>query len=196
MGARQDSPLTSVRSAEAFGVEYMLPVGRRIESRPYTLSLPTGKIPKKIGMLANGFPDADKFLEKLSVPLAKLWPGTEFRVVEKASADQLNIGIQEPLLTELADECDAIVIAWGHCGSCTGGVTRDAVAFEERGIPSVVVVCDIFWDYFAWMGQAMGLSDIPRIKIPFPLSGTGESNQLAWADRIAPEVVAKLEGRQ
>jgi len=195
MAIPQATPLSLVRN-DPYGVEYMLPVGRRITSRVYNLSLTPGKVPKKIGMLANGFPDADKFLEKLAAPLSRLWPGTEFRVVEKASADQLNIGIQEPLLTELSSDCDAIVIAWGHCGSCTGGVTRDAVAFEERGIPCVVIVCDIFWDYFAWMGEAMGLSDIPRLKIPFPLSGTGETRQLEWAERLAPEVVATLEGRQ
>jgi hypothetical protein len=174
-------------------VEYMLPVGRQIETKNYNLGLEPGTAPKKVGLLANGFPDADNFLRKLSVPLANLWPETEFRVDEKASADQLNIGIQEPLLSELCEECDAIIIAWGHCGSCTGGVTRDAVAFHERGIPCVVIVCDIFWDYFHWMGESMGLKDIPRVKIPFPLSGTGDDNQIKWAGDIAPLVVQELE---
>lgn len=177
------------------GVEFMLPKGRYASSEPYELALPPGTVPTRVAMLANGFPDADNFLEKLAVSLGRIWPETEFVAAVKASADQLNIGIQEPLLTELTESCDAAVIAWGHCGSCTSGVTRDALAFTARGIPNVTLICDIFWDYSAWLGKAMGLTGIPKLQIPFPLAGTPEANQTDWADRLAPDVVAKLEGR-
>jgi hypothetical protein len=143
-------------------------------------------------MLSNGFPDADKFLAKQAQELAKLWPNTRFRFEVKASADQLNIAVPEPLLSSMAAECDAVVIAWGHCGSCTSGVTRDGILFADRGIPTVTLVCDIFWDYAEWLGGALGTTDLPRLQIPFPLAGTGEANQRSWAERLAPQIVEKL----
>jgi len=176
-------------------VEYMRPTGPRITSRDYAelnLGLPPGTTPAVLGMLASGFPDADKFLLKQAEYLAGLWPATRFRFEEKAGADQLNICIQEPLLTSMADECDAVVIAWGHCGSCTSGVTRDGILFADRGVPTVTLVCDIFWTYSEWLGAALGTSGLPRLQIPFPLSGTGEANQRQWAQDLAPQIVQKL----
>ncbi len=163
-------------------IEYMIPKSVPLQSKEYNLGLPAGFVPRKVAMLANGFPDADKFLAKQVEALARLWPGTTFRIDKKASADQLNIGIQEPLLSELAEDCDAVVIAWGHCGSCTSGVARDAIAFAERGIPSVM----------EWIGGSLGMTNLARVQLPFPISGTGEKNQLACAERLAPEIVRSL----
>jgi hypothetical protein len=176
-------------------VEYLRPTGVRREIRDYvdlSLGLSPGAEPAVIGMLANGFPDADKFLQKQAEALRKFWPDTRFRIEAKAGADQLNIAVQEPLLSSMVEECDAVVIAWGHCGSCTSGVTRDGLLFADRGIPTVTLICDIFWDYSAWLGGALGLANLPRLQIPFPTSGTGEANQRAWAERLAPQIVEKL----
>lgn len=172
--------------------QYVLPTSAPRETRAYALGLPGRAPPRRIGLLANGFPDADKYLAKQAAAIARLWPDTEFRIDRKANADQLNIGIQEPLLSELAADCDAMVIAWGHCGSCTSGVMRDAIAFAERGIPSVTLICEIFWDYSEWIGAALGMTELPRVQLPFPISGTGEENQIACAERIAPAIVESL----
>lgn len=172
-------------------IQYVEPVGARVECIPYSLAL-LEKNPRKVGMLANGFPDADKYLEKQAAALARLWPDTSFRIDKKANFDQLNIGVQEPLLSELVDDCDAIIIAWGHCGSCTSGIVRDAIAFAKRGIPSVMLVCDVFWEYSGWMGTALGMSELPKVRLPFPISGTGEANQIACAENVASEIAACL----
>jgi hypothetical protein len=172
-------------------VTYVLPTSAPRSSRDYDLAL-ADRPPRRVGLLANGFPDADKYLAKQAAAIAKLWPGTEFRIARKANADQLNVGIQEPLLSDLVEDCDAMVIAWGHCGSCTSGVMRDAIAFAERGVPSVTLICEIFWDYSEWIGTALGMKNLPRVELPFPISGTGEQNQLAWAERIAPAIVENL----
>ena len=176
-------------------VEYMLPVGKRREIRSYALGLAPGASPQRVGMLANGFPGGDTFLLRLEAALRKLWPEAEFVHEVKASAKQLNIGIPEPLLDKMVGACDAVVIAWGHCGSCTSGVTRDAIAFEARGVPSVTLICDVFWEYSHWLGDAMALNGIPKVQIPFPLAGTSDARQDHWAAKIAPEVVAQMTAR-
>ena len=158
----------------------------------YDLGLPSDTIPRTVGMLANGFPDAEKYLAKQAEALAPHWPGTHFRISKKAGADQLNIGIQEPLLSQIVEDCDAVVIAWGHCGSCTSGIARDAIAFAERGVPSVMLVCEIFWEYSAWIGDALGMSNLAKVRLPFPVAGTGETAQRSCAERVAPEIVRSL----
>jgi hypothetical protein len=173
-------------------IEYAIPKSLTRQARVYDLGLPSGAVPRKVGMLANGFPDAEKYLAKQAEALAPHWPGTHFRISKKAGADQLNIGIQEPLLSEIVEDCDAVVIAWGHCGSCTSGIARDAIAFAERGIPSVMLVCEIFWEYSAWIGEALGMSNLARVRLPFPVAGTGETAQRSCAQRIAPEIVQIL----
>lgn len=173
-------------------VEFMLPRGEPLKFEHYNLGLDSKDPPRRVALLANGFPEADVFLEALAKVLREAWPETEFVPAVKASANQLNIGIREPLLSDLAESCDAVIIAWGHCGSCTSGVTRDAIAFYEKGVPSVTLICDIFWEYSAWLGPAMGLEAIPRVQIPFPLAGTSAENQADWARRVAPEIRQKL----
>lgn len=188
------NPGTST-AAKPAGIEYMLPTGHRREIRPYELGLPDNFQPRRVAMLANGFPDSDKYLARQAEALKKFWPDAEFIPAVKASTSQLNIGIRAELLEKLVDEegVDCVVIAWGHCGSCTSGVTRDAIAFESRNIPSVTLICDVFWDYAHWLGDAMGLSGIPKVQIPFPLAGTGVANWDDWATRVAPEIVDKMK---
>jgi hypothetical protein len=176
-------------------IEYAIPKSSPLSSKRYDLALPAGAEPRKVGMLANGFPDAEKYLAKQSEALARFWPDTSFRIDKKAGADQLNIGIQEPLLSELAEDCDAMVIAWGHCGSCTSGVARDAIAFAERGVPSVMLICEVFWEYSEWIGRALGMSDLARVRLPFPIAGTGEEVQRHCAERLAAEIIQSLGKR-
>lgn len=173
-------------------IEYLLPTSSPRHSLRYALALDPSRPPRRIGLLENGFPDADKYLEKQARALSAWLPDTSFRIARKASHEQLNIGIQEPLLGDMAADCDAIVIAWGHCGSCTSGVARDAIAFAEKGIPSVMLICEVFWDYSDWIGTSLGMRDLPRVKLPFPISGTGDENQIACAERVAPEILRQL----
>jgi hypothetical protein len=173
-------------------IEYLLPTSAPRTCRRYELALDSTRAPRRIGLLANGFPDADKYLEKQAKALARIWPSAEFRIEKKANHEQLNIGIQEPLLSEMANACDAVVIAWGHCGSCTSGVARDAIAFAERGVPSVMLICEVFWDYSDWIGTSLGMSGLARVKLPFPISGTGDNNQIECAERSAAEIVRSL----
>jgi hypothetical protein len=173
-------------------IEYVMPTPEPVEVRNYDLALDDTKRKLRIGLLANGFPDGEVFLTRLSDSLAEILPNVEFRLETKGHTDQLSACVKEPLLSDMAADCDGVIIAWGHCGSCTSGVTRDGIAFAKRGIPSVTLICDIFWDYSLWLDGALGMEDLPKVRIPYPMAGTGESNQRALAQKIAPEVMARF----
>jgi hypothetical protein len=59
-----------------------------------------------------------------------------------------------------------------------------------------MLVCEIFWDYSAWIGTALGMSNLARVRLPFPVAGTGETAQRQCAQRIAPQIVQNLHKTQ
>jgi hypothetical protein len=96
-----------------------------------------------VALLSNSYTDASRYLEYLSVEIANAVPELTFTLFEKEST----VGpANSSLLDEIADTADAVIAAYGHCGSCTSGTVRDAIAMGARGIPSVALVTDRFWD--------------------------------------------------
>ena len=56
------------------------------------------------------------------------------------------------------------------------------------GIPAVALVTEDFWPQGNFVAQSLGMPDIPRVKLPHPLAGTGEEN----LRRVAGETVADV----
>ena len=80
------------------------------EPEPYRLSceLDGGH---KIGLLANGFPDSERFLDAVERALVELVPGLE---VVRANKGNASIVAGEDILAAMSEECRAIVTAYGH----------------------------------------------------------------------------------
>ncbi|MBT5415764.1 MAG: hypothetical protein HOH66_00635 [Rhodospirillaceae bacterium] len=70
---------------------------------------------------------------------------------------------------------------------------RDSIAAARIGIPSVAFVTEAFWEQGNFVAQADGMPEVPRIKLPYPVAGTGEEALSALAGRVADEVIARLE---
>lgn len=70
---------------------------------------------------------------------------------------------------EQACRCDAVVAVLGDCGSCSSWTCRDAVSFEERGVPCVAVVTDPFARKTQFEAQALGLESIALVVLPHPV---------------------------
>lgn len=172
-------------------VTYIEPGSARRAPRAYDLTL-RHLDGAAIGLLSNGFPDCANYLARQAAALQRVLPSATFRIETKGSTDNLSACVAEPLLSDMAAGCDAVIIAWGHCGSCTSGVTRDAIAFAERGIPSVTLICEVFWDLSVWIAEALGMPDMPRIRIPYPVAGIGPQAQDAVAESIVPQILTKL----
>jgi hypothetical protein len=67
---------------------------------------------RRIGLLANGFPDSVNFLERLVEELSKRTPpGTAFTIHNKGNAAAVASDSQ---IAALAKESDAVVTAYGH----------------------------------------------------------------------------------
>ena len=70
---------------------------------------------------------------------------------------------------------------------------RDGIAVAQRGIPAVSLVTSDFWAQGDFMASSVGMPDLPRVKLPHPIAGTGAENINQIAHDIVSEVLDALE---
>ena len=69
---------------------------------------------------------------------------------------------------------------------------RDGIAIARTGIPAVALVTEKFWPQGDFVANSLGMPDIPRLRLPHPVAGTGEANMERVAEALAPAVVGSL----
>lgn len=77
----------------------------------YELSIDVTAAPTTIGLVANGFPDSEEFLNEVEKALAVVTPGASFARWNKRNASST---ISDDMLDEVLAACDAVVAAYGH----------------------------------------------------------------------------------
>lgn len=76
---------------------------------PYELALENNR--PTLGLLSNGFPDSENFLQIVGQVLAERMP--EATIVHYQKPDP-SIVASEEVLNQVASRCDALVAAYGH----------------------------------------------------------------------------------
>jgi len=69
---------------------------------------------------------------------------------------------------------------------------RDGIEAAKRGLPAVAFVTDDFWKQGGFIANAGGMPDVPKVKLPHPVAGTGHQAMHELADRICAEVIDRL----
>jgi hypothetical protein len=154
---------------------------------PYALAADLAKPRLVIGLFSNGFPDATTILNQVGQLLARRLPHATVELFERR--DPTTIAAPE-VIAEAAARCDAIVTALGHCGSCTSSTVRDAVNIARAGTPVAALVSEKFWGAGGFVARSVGMPDVPRVKLPYPIAGTGLARISAAAPAIADGVIA------
>jgi hypothetical protein len=57
------------------------------------------------------------------------------------------------------------------------------------------LVTDDFWPQGDFIANSLGMPDIPRVRLPHPVAGTGAVNLRKVAEEIAPQVFAALAAK-
>ncbi len=70
---------------------------------------------------------------------------------------------------------------------------RDGINLAKLGIPAVALVTEEFWPQGDFVAESLGMPDVPRIRLPHPIAGSGIENMRKVAQEIASQVVAALE---
>lgn len=78
---------------------------------PYDLRVDVESAPSTIGLVANGFPDSEEFLDQVEKALAVAVPHASFRRFNKHNASSM---ISDEMLNEVVGDCQAVVAAYGH----------------------------------------------------------------------------------
>ena len=78
---------------------------------PYELRVDAHAAPLTFGLVANGFPDSEEFLDQVEKALAVAVPDASFRRWNKNNASSI---ISDEMLDEVIADCQAVVAAYGH----------------------------------------------------------------------------------
>ena len=75
--------------------------------------LPRAELKSKIvvGLLANGFPDSEAFLEAMESALKDRMPSASFKHYNKHNA---SIRVTQSMLDQITRECEVAIAAYGH----------------------------------------------------------------------------------
>jgi hypothetical protein len=145
-----------------------------------------------IAMVSNSFTDASVFLRDIQAQLVPLFGGVEYRHFDKTHIRHSTYPLTAERIAEIAAQCDAVVTAYGHCGSCTSGTIRDAVAFARTGTPVVALATERFADEARFVARAAGMPQVPLIILPHPVAGRDRQFHEELARKVAPQIVAAL----
>lgn len=72
---------------------------------------------------------------------------------------------------------------------------RDGVAIARLGIPAVALVTEDFWPQGNFVANSVGMPDVPRVKLPHPVAGSGEENMFKVAQEYLPRILKALNGQ-
>ena len=70
---------------------------------------------------------------------------------------------------------------------------RDGINFARLGVPAVALLTEEFWPQGEFVAASLGMPDIPKVKLPHPIAGTGTDNIRTVARQLASEVITALE---
>ncbi len=164
-----------------------------VEQIPYDLRVDLHGTPRVL-FLANGYVDSLATLEALAAAI-----GEQARLlVEFRSKGTTMIDAAKPLsdhaLTEITASFDAVVTAYGHCGSCTSATTRDGVAIARRGRPVVVLVTEKFLPEARLVARAGGLGGLPIVALTHPMAGLDDQRRASAVAAVVADVLDALAG--
>jgi hypothetical protein len=71
---------------------------------------------------------------------------------------------------------------------------RDGIEAARRGKATVALVTEQFWLQGDSVAASAGMPDIPRLRLPHPIAGSGHDAMGRVADDFATRIVAVLRG--
>ena len=69
---------------------------------------------------------------------------------------------------------------------------HDAIQFERLGIPATLLITEPFQGLAASFGATLGAPAYPSVMVPHPISSKPREHIREVAERVAPDVAARL----
>ncbi|MBX3093741.1 MAG: hypothetical protein KF680_04255 [Cryobacterium sp.] len=175
-------------------ISYLSPLGESAVHDTNYGRRPSLTSDDRVGLLINSFPGSDDFLRSFA-------EGLHDRFGEITQHEYAKGGIRDSTETlgpervaHIASECDVVFGAYGHCGSCTSAIVRDGVALAGLGARVCLFVTEEFRDTAGFIARAVGMSNIPIVWLPHPMSSRTPEERRAIALERLDEAMSAIEG--
>jgi hypothetical protein len=142
----------------------------------------------RIGLLDNTKKNADRLLAAVGAILVR-----SHGVAEVVSRRKISSSPAAPdwMIDELT-ACDAVINAYGDCGSCTSWCVYDGVTLEKRGVPTATVNSDAFVVLGQQEAIALGLPGLPIVTVPHPMGDVAAGEVERRAGALVAQIVHVL----
>ena len=145
---------------------------------------------KTVGLLSNAKKNSDHFLESVADRLAERADVTVADLLTKPTATS---PASDEVYDQLA-ECDAVLTAYGDCGSCSSWTLHDAIQLEKRDVPAVVFCSEEFTTLCQFEAENQECPGLPIVEFEHPIADlapeTVRSERVT--DAIVDEVIDAL----
>jgi len=147
----------------------------------------------RVAVVDNGKPNAGVVMAGLAEALAER-ARTRTTVVTKKGPAGLSANAAIPCAPDIVERvvagADLVITGSADCGSCTAYSVYDAIEFERRGLPSVVVTTEKFAPIATSMAVHFGLPETRILVLPHPFGGTPADTLRGWAGAAVDDLVA------
>ncbi len=154
-----------------------------LRERAKPLDTTAGKI---VALMDIGKMRGDEFIDRLEqLCLAR---GIATRRFKKPTNTRV---APREMIDEIADTCDAVIIALSDCGSCTSCSTHDLNDLDRSGIAGVSVLTTEFRDAFEQQKLAIGL-DAACVFVPHPMQNKTTAELHGFAEQSIDVILEKI----
>ena len=161
------------------------PVGRRLAPRP---GLGAGTW---LTLIDNGKPRARELLSMIAECLRARSGLASVRIVSKGSASRV---IDDAEVADIASGSDAVIAGLGDCGACSACSLADAIRMETAGVPSTVLISDVFTGHVAAFAVTMGMPGYHSAVVPHPVSVKNDAQLAKLATAVTAQIAEQLGG--
>ena len=141
-----------------------------------------------VGLLDNSKSNADIFLKAIGEHLQSEY-GVEEIVYRRKDKSPIPA---DSIADQLHSQCDAVINAYGDCGSCTSWCVYDSIDLEKKGTPVATINSDEFVKLGQSEAQSLGMPGLPLVTVTHPMGDLEEPEVLARAESAIEEIVDAL----
>jgi hypothetical protein len=145
--------------------------------------------PIRVGLLDNGKPRAKELLRMIAEELGERVPVGSVELLSKPSAAS---PITEEEAADLATRVDLAIAGLGDCGACTACSVHDAILMEAAGVPSTVLVTEVFVSTVARFSDVLGAPGYHHLAVPHPVATKSSERLRSLARGVVDATLAQV----
>jgi hypothetical protein len=145
----------------------------------------------RLTLIDNGKPKARELLQLIAHGLRTRSGLASVRILAKGSASRV---LDDQEVADIAATSDAVIAGLGDCGACSACSLADAIRMENAGVPSTVLISDVFTGHIASFAVAMGMPGYHSAVVPHPVSSKNDAQLAGFAAAVTAQIAGQLGG--